>query len=39
MSELPSQALIVHNQSELEDLAWELESAEGQFSLLLARCN
>ena len=39
MSELPSQALIVHNQSELEDLAWELESAEGQFSLMLARCN
>ncbi|MBW4578652.1 MAG: PD40 domain-containing protein [Tildeniella nuda ZEHNDER 1965/U140] len=39
MSDLPSQALIVHNQSELEDLAWELESAEGQFSLMLARCN
>jgi CHAT domain-containing protein len=39
MSELTPQALIVHNQSELEDLAWELESAEGQFSLMLARCN
>ena len=39
MSDFPPQALIVHNQSELEDLAWELESAEGQFSLLLARCN
>ena len=39
MSELPPQTFIVHNQSELEDLAWELESAEGQFSLMLARCN
>jgi len=39
MSELTSQEFIVHNQSELEDLAWELASAEGQFSLMLARCN
>ncbi|HEY9699377.1 MAG TPA: hypothetical protein V6D10_19115, partial [Trichocoleus sp.] len=38
MSELP-QEFILHNQTELEDLAWELEAAAGQFSLMLARCN
>jgi WD40 repeat protein len=38
MSELP-QEFIVHNQAELEDLAWELEASAEQFSLILARCN
>ena len=30
---------IVHNRAELEDLAWEIETSAGQFSLILARCN
>ncbi|HEY9880143.1 MAG TPA: AAA family ATPase [Leptolyngbyaceae cyanobacterium] len=38
MSDFPAE-FVVHNQSELEDLAWELEASAGQFSLLLARCN
>ena len=38
MSEFP-QEFIVHNQAELEDLAWELEASAEQFSLILARCN
>jgi hypothetical protein len=39
MSKLPPQAVIVHNQSELEDLTWEMEAVTGHFSLMLARCN
>ncbi len=27
------------NQSSLEDLAWAIEAGQGEFSLLLARCN
>ena len=38
MSKFP-QEFIVHNQAELEDLAWELEASAAQFSLILARCN
>jgi WD40 repeat protein/tetratricopeptide (TPR) repeat protein len=29
----------IHNQESLEELAWAIEASEGQFSLLLARCN
>ena len=39
MSEPSPQEFSVHNRVDLEDLAWEIESSEGQFSLLLARCN
>ena len=28
-----------YNQSSLEDLAWAIEAGQGEFSLLLARCN
>ena len=28
-----------YNQSALEDLAWAIEASQGEFSLLLARCN
>ena len=28
-----------YNQSSLEDLAWAIEASQGEFSLLLARCN
>lgn len=33
------QEFVIHNQAELEDLAWEMEASAGQFSLILARCN
>ena len=39
MSEPSPQEFSVHNRVDLEDLAWEIESSEGQFSLLIARCN
>ncbi|XHX77427.1 MAG: CHASE2 domain-containing protein [Stenomitos frigidus ULC029] len=31
--------IITHNQDALEELAWAIESSQGQFSLTLARCN
>ncbi|NJP10955.1 MAG: hypothetical protein HC866_16965 [Leptolyngbyaceae cyanobacterium RU_5_1] len=39
MADSAFDTIIVHNQDALEELAWAIAASQGQFSLVLARCN
>ncbi len=39
MTELPLSEAVAYNDEPLQELTWAIEASEGEFSLMLARCN